>query len=80
MTIAFFSRLRTPTFCAIAALVWGVGLMSAQAQSIVVMVNGDPITDYDVEQRTKLNFLSTRKQQSRQEVLNELIDDKVKIK
>ena len=80
MTIAFFSRLRTPAFCAIAALVWGVGLMSAQAQSIVVMVNGDPITDYDVEQRTKLNFLSTHKQQSRQEIINELIDDKVKIK
>ncbi|MDU6749783.1 MAG: SurA N-terminal domain-containing protein, partial [Bradyrhizobium sp.] len=52
----------------------------AQAQSIVVMVNGDPITDYDIEQRMKLNFLSTRKQQSRQEVINELIDDKVKIK
>ncbi|MDU6726340.1 MAG: SurA N-terminal domain-containing protein [Bradyrhizobium sp.] len=54
--------------------------MPAQAQSIVVMVNGDPITDYDIEQRMKLNFLSTRKQQSRQEVINELIDDKVKIK
>lgn len=80
MTIAFLSRLRTPTFCTLVALVWGIGLMPAQAQSIVVMVNGDPITDYDVEQRTKLNFLSTRKQQSRQEVINELIDDKVKIK
>ncbi|CCD90703.1 conserved hypothetical protein [Bradyrhizobium sp. ORS 375] len=55
-------------------------MTSARAQSIVVMVNGDPITDYDIEQRTKLNFLSTRKQQSRQEIINELIDDKVKIK
>ncbi|CAL77118.1 conserved hypothetical protein [Bradyrhizobium sp. ORS 278] len=55
-------------------------MTSAHAQSIVVMVNGDPITDYDIEQRSKLNFLSTHKQQSRQEVLNELIDDKVKIK
>ncbi|BAM90154.1 hypothetical protein S58_41680 [Bradyrhizobium oligotrophicum S58] len=80
MTIAFLSRLRTPAICALTALVCGAGMMSAQAQSIVVMVNGDPITDYDVEQRTKLNFLSTRKQQSRQEVINELIDDKVKIK
>jgi len=45
-----------------------------------VMVNGDPITDYDIEQRSKLDFLSTHKQSSRQDVLNELIDDKVKIK
>lgn len=53
---------------------------SAHAQSVVVMVNGDPITDYDVEQRTKLNFLSTHKQETRQDVVNELIDEKVKIK
>ena len=44
------------------------------------MVNGEPITNYDIEQRTKLDFLSTRKQPSRQEVINELIDEKVKIK
>ncbi|WP_035638392.1 SurA N-terminal domain-containing protein [Bradyrhizobium sp. ORS 375] len=80
MTTPFLPRLRTLTFCAVAALAWGPGMTSARAQSIVVMVNGDPITDYDIEQRTKLNFLSTRKQQSRQEIINELIDDKVKIK
>ncbi|MGJ5179023.1 SurA N-terminal domain-containing protein [Bradyrhizobium oligotrophicum] len=80
MTIAFPPRLRALIICTLAVLVWGTGMMSARAQSIVVMVNGDPITDYDVEQRTKLNFLSTRKQQSRQEIINELIDDKVKIK
>ena len=44
------------------------------------MVNGEPITNYDIEQRTKLDFLSTRKQPTRQEVINELIDEKVKIK
>src|SRR5258707_347229 len=51
-----------------------------QAQSVAVMVNGDPITNYDIEQRTKLNFLTTHKQMSRDEVVNELIDEKVKIK
>src|SRR3954466_9769249 len=50
------------------------------AQSIVVMVNGDPITDFDIEQRSKLDFLSTHKQASRQDVIKELIDEKVKIK
>ena len=44
------------------------------------MVNGEPITNYDIEQRTKLNFLTTHKQMPRQEVINELIDEKVKIK
>jgi peptidyl-prolyl cis-trans isomerase SurA len=32
------------------------------AQSVAVLVNGEPITNYDIEQRTKLNFLSTHKQ------------------
>jgi peptidyl-prolyl cis-trans isomerase SurA len=51
-----------------------------QAQTVAVMVNGEPITDLDIEQRSKLNFMSTHKPQNRQEVLNELIDEKVKIK
>src|SRR5258706_8450245 len=44
------------------------------------MVNGEPITNYDIEQRSKLNFLTTHKPASRQEVIDELIDEKVKIK
>ncbi|MVT76103.1 peptidylprolyl isomerase [Bradyrhizobium cajani] len=52
----------------------------SRAQNIVVMVNGDPITDFDIEQRSKLDQLTTQKTPSRQEVINELIDDKVKIK
>ncbi|MBR0857337.1 SurA N-terminal domain-containing protein [Bradyrhizobium liaoningense] len=52
----------------------------SRAQNIVVMVNGDPITDFDIEQRSKLDQLTTQKTPSRQDVINELIDDKVKIK
>lgn len=52
----------------------------ARAQTVVVMVNGEPITEYDIEQRTKLNFLSLHKQSPRNEVINDLIDEKVKIK
>jgi peptidyl-prolyl cis-trans isomerase SurA len=44
------------------------------------MVNGEPITNYDIEQRSKLNFLSTHKQSTRQEVIQELIDQKLEIK
>jgi peptidyl-prolyl cis-trans isomerase SurA len=56
------------------------GVSPLSAQSIACMVGGEPITGLDIEQRTKLNFLTTRKQMSRQEVLDELINDKVKIK
>jgi peptidyl-prolyl cis-trans isomerase SurA len=78
MTIGFSLRLRA--MGCIAALVLTAGVASVHAQSIVVMVNGDPITDFDIEQRTKLDFLSTHKQSSRQDVVKELIDEKVKIK
>ncbi len=79
MTIAL-SLVRFVAAGCLAAACLACGPFEARAQSIVVMVNGDPITDYDIEQRTKLNFLSTHKQQSRQDVLNELIDERVKIK
>jgi len=68
-------------FLAIAAGLILTGLPSpSRAQNIVVMVNGDPITDYDVEQRSKLDQLTTQKTPPRQEVINTLIDDKVKLK
>jgi peptidyl-prolyl cis-trans isomerase SurA len=51
-----------------------------RAQAVAVMVNGEPITNMDIEQRSKLTFMTTRKQPNRQEVINELIDEKVKIK
>ena len=66
--------------CAVALAVLAGGVSPLQAQSVAVMVNGEPITNYDVEQRTKLNFLTTRKQMARQEVIDELINEKVKIK
>ena len=52
----------------------------SHAQTVAVMVNGDPITNYDIEQRSKLNVLTTHKPADRQQVINELIDEKVKIK
>jgi peptidyl-prolyl cis-trans isomerase SurA len=51
-----------------------------RAQSVAVMVNGEPITNFDIEQRSKLNELSTHTTPSRQSVIDELIDEKVKIK
>jgi peptidyl-prolyl cis-trans isomerase SurA len=65
--------------CAVALALMACGTPS-YAQSVAVMVNGEPITSFDIEQRTKLDFLSTHKQPTRQEVIDELIDQKVKIK
>jgi peptidyl-prolyl cis-trans isomerase SurA len=57
-----------------------MGAWSPGLAQIVVMVNGEPITNYDIEQRSKLLTLSVRKTPDRQQVIDELIDEKVKIK
>ena len=65
---------------AIAAAIGAVVFWQAQAQAqVVVLVNGDPITNYDIEQRQRLMQLATQKAGSRQDALNELIDDKLKL-
>ncbi len=51
----------------------------ARAQHVVALVNGDPITAFDVEQRTKLMQVSTQKSPARQQVIEELIEEKLKI-
>ena len=52
----------------------------ARAQQVVVIVNGEPITALDIEQRSKLTELSTHKAPARQEVLDELINEKLKVR
>ena len=66
--------------CVVALAVLAGGISPLPAQTIACMVNGEPITNMDIEQRTKLNFLTTRKQMPRQEVLDELTNEKVKLK
>lgn len=51
----------------------------ALAQQVLLVVNGDVITDYDVEQRSKFIALTTRKTPARQEVIENLIDDRIKV-
>jgi peptidyl-prolyl cis-trans isomerase SurA len=77
MDIVTKPRSRIIMAMAVACLCWGT---QAQAQSVAVMVNGEAITNFDIEQRTKLTMLSTQKSPSRQEVIDELINEKVKIK
>jgi len=66
--------------CAVVLAVLAGANSPLWAQSVACMINGDPITNFDIEQRTKLNFLTTHKQSTRQDVISELTDEKVKIK
>ena len=81
MTTTFLRRLPPLVVlgCAVALVLIGSGSPSL-AQTVAVMVNGEPITNYDIEQRSKLTFLTTHKPADRQQVINELIDEKVKIR
>jgi peptidyl-prolyl cis-trans isomerase SurA len=80
MTAPFSHRLQTLIMSCAAALLLSFGISPVHAQTVAVMVNGEPVTDYDIEQRSKLNFLTTHKPADRKEVINELIDEKIKIK
>lgn len=63
---------------AAAAMAMAAMAASPARAQIVLYVTGQPITAYDIEQRGKLIGLGG-KPKSRQEVINELIDDKIKI-
>ena len=79
MSTTLFSRLSALILGCGAALVL-MGSWSPVHAQVAVMVNGEPITNYDIEQRSKLLMLSTKKPPDRQQVIDELIDEKVKIK
>jgi peptidyl-prolyl cis-trans isomerase SurA len=78
MTTSFLPRLSRLIMSAAAALLL-MGGSQLHAQTVAVMVNGEPITNYDIEQRSKLNVIS-HKASTRQQVIDELIDEKVKIR
>lgn len=67
----------------LAALALGAvvaGWPAPASAQVVVVVNGDPITAMDVEQRGKLMQISTHKVPTRQEILDELINEHLEIK
>jgi peptidyl-prolyl cis-trans isomerase SurA len=61
------------------ALAAALLLPAAAHAQVVVVANGSPITEFDIAQRTKLIATSTHKPTTRQAVINELIDDRLKI-
>ena len=80
MTTSLFSRLSAVILgCATVLILMGCEA-PLHAQTVAVMVNGEPITNFDIEQRSKLITLSTHKPSDRKQVIDELIDEKVKIR
>jgi peptidyl-prolyl cis-trans isomerase SurA len=62
-----------------AAFAAAVAMPAAAFAQVAVIANGSPITVYDIDQRTKLIVTSTHKTPTREEVISELIDDRIKI-
>ena len=75
-----FATFRRPLAATLLALGVAVAASGACAQQVVVMVNGEPITALDIEQRSKLMQLSTHKAPARQEVIDDLINEKLKVR
>jgi peptidyl-prolyl cis-trans isomerase SurA len=69
------------TFIALTLVLAAVASMTgrAHAQFVVAIVNGDPITNFDIEQRSKLIELASHKAPARKDVVEELIDEKLKL-
>jgi peptidyl-prolyl cis-trans isomerase SurA len=68
-----------PALTAAACLVAALAAPSSPALAQCLKVNGELITDYDIEQRTKFNQLVYHKGPPRKEIIEELIDDKLKV-
>jgi peptidyl-prolyl cis-trans isomerase SurA len=74
--------LRTAALGAAALILAAATISGAQAQNVAAFVNGEPITALDIDQRSKLLEVSspTHKAPSRAEVLDELVNEKLKIR
>ena len=64
---------------------WLAGAMIAivlacpAAAQVVVIANGSPITEYDIQQRMKLEASASQKGAARQQIIDDLINDRLKI-
>jgi len=74
-----YSATRLGQWLAAVLLACGLLLPTSVLAQVVVVANGSPITELDIAQRTKLVATSTRKTPTRQEVIQDLIDDRIKI-
>jgi peptidyl-prolyl cis-trans isomerase SurA len=66
-------------FLAVPLMLLSAPIGPAAAQQVAVIVNGEPITTYDIEQRARFFTLTSHKPAVRQEVVDDLINDKLKV-
>ena len=78
-TLVLLLALRRLLFGAVIAIVAALAMTGRADAQAVAIVNGDPITAFDIEQRAKLIQLSTHQTKPRNEVLEELISEKLKV-
>jgi len=78
-TPLLFSERRKPRWMAAGLLAAALLLPAAASAQVVVIANGSPITELDIAQRSKLIAESTHKTPARQEVIDELINDRIKL-
>ena len=77
MSLAIF---QIRSWLALALLAVSLAAVPAVANAqVVVVANGSPITELDIQQRMKLVVTSTHTNPTRQEIINDLIDDRLKI-
>ena len=77
-TLVLLLALRRLMFGAGIAIVIAIATTDRADAQAVAIVNGDPITAFDVEQRAKLIQLSSHQTKPRNEVVEELINEKIK--
>jgi peptidyl-prolyl cis-trans isomerase SurA len=75
------ARMLTAALVVLSALAGGsIFVTPAHAQQVVLMVDGEPITALDIEQRSKFIEMSTHKAPTRQEVVDVLISEILEIR
>ena len=62
-----------------AVAVTAIVLACPATAQVVVIANGSPITEYDIQQRMKLETNAAHKSTTRQQIIDDLIDDRLKI-
>jgi peptidyl-prolyl cis-trans isomerase SurA len=78
--IAFRMRSRRLIVAAILLATMVATTTLACAQEVVLLVNGEPITNFDIAHREKFIEMSKHKPPTRQEVINSLIDEILELK
>jgi peptidyl-prolyl cis-trans isomerase SurA len=64
--------------CGLVVAAFAAAPQPARAQ-VVALINGTPVTELDITQRTKIVRMTTGKSLGRKEILQQLVDDQLKI-